>query len=105
MTQQQDASPSFQSAAELGAAAIKAGIAFWWRWPTLLAGGVPAHDPAEMDRQEQDKAATARMVAAQIEAMRTLAESIDAKAPAGAPARVKPARRTAKKKSKRRHKG
>jgi hypothetical protein len=105
MAQQQDGSPSFQSVAEFGAAAVKAGIAFWWRWPTLLTGGVPAHDPAEMDRQERDKAATARVVAAQIEAMRTLADSINAKAPAGAPAQAKPARRTAKKKSKRRHKG
>ena len=102
---QQDASPSFQSVAEPSATAIKAGIAFRWRWPTLLAGGVPAHDPAEMDRQEGDKAATARVVAAQIEAMRTLAESINAKAPAGAPAQAKPARRAAMNKSRRRQKG
>jgi hypothetical protein len=101
---QQQGSP-FQSVAELGAAAVQAGIAFWWRWPALIAGGIPARDPAEIDRQEKDKAATARVVAAQIEAMRILAQSIKKEAPADAPARVVPTRRNPKTKSKRRHKG
>jgi hypothetical protein len=76
MPQQQDSS-SFQSVAELGAAAVQASIAFWWRWPALMAGGMPAPDPAETDRQERDRAATAKAVAAQIEAMRNLAEAIN----------------------------
>jgi hypothetical protein len=105
MAQQQDAAPSLQSAAELGAAAVQAGIAFWWRWPVLMAGAPPACDPAKMDRQERDKAATAKIVAAQIEAMRTLADSINAKAAAAAARQAKPERGTAKRKSKRRRKG
>jgi hypothetical protein len=84
---------------------VQAAIAFWWRWPALIAGGMPAPDPAEIDRQERDKAATARVVAAQIEAMRILAESINREAPAGAPAREAPAPRNTKTKSKRRRKG
>jgi hypothetical protein len=101
MAQQQDASP-FQTVAELGAAAVQASIAFWWRWPTLMAGDMPARDPAENDLQERDKAATAKLVAAQIEAMRNLVESINAKAPASAPARAEPAHRNAKKSKRRR---
>jgi hypothetical protein len=98
-------SSPLQSAAQLGAAAMQASIAFWWRWPALMAGAMPARDPAEKDRQARDKAATANVVAAQIEAMRNLAESINS-APARAPAQLKPARRNAKAKpqSKRRHK-
>jgi hypothetical protein len=102
---QQDAA-SFQSSpllsvAELGAAAVQASIAFWWQWPTLMAGALPMRDPSEKDRQERDKAATARVVAAQIEAMRSLAESINQKAPA---APVEPVRHNAKAKPKRRRK-
>jgi hypothetical protein len=66
---------------------------------------MPAREPAKMDRQQQDKAATAKVVAAQIEAMRSSAESINRKAPARAPAPVKSARRNAKTKPKRRRKG
>jgi hypothetical protein len=99
MAQQQDASPSLQGVAQLGAAAIQAGIALWWRWPGLLAG-VPAHACADMDgrerEREKEKAATAKIVAAQIEAMRTLAEALNTKAPADAPVQAEPARRTAK---------
>jgi hypothetical protein len=108
MAQQQDASSfptsSLHSVAQLGAAAIQASIAFWWRWPALMAGAIPARAPATTDRQEQDKAATAN-VAAQIDSMRNLAESINRKAPARAPAPVKSARRNAKTKPKRRRKG
>jgi hypothetical protein len=90
--------------AQIGAAAMQAGIAFWWRWPALLVGTTPARDPSETDRQERDKAAPARIVAAQIDAMRSLAESINRKAPARARVLAKPARRKARTKSKRRHK-
>jgi hypothetical protein len=80
MAQQHDASPSLQSVAELGAVAVQAAIAFWWRWPALV-------------------------VAAQIVALRILAASINREAPAGAPAREAPAPRNTKTKSKRRRKG
>jgi hypothetical protein len=85
---------------------MQASIAFWWRWPALMAGAMPARDPAEKDGQARDKAAAARVVAAEVEAMRNLAESINGTAPARAPAPLKPARRSAKAKpqSKRRHK-
>jgi len=109
MAQQQDASSfqtsTLQSVTQLGAAAVQASIAFWWRWPALMAGAMPAREPAKTDRQEQDKAATTKVVAAQIEAMRCLAASINRKAPARAPAPVKSARRNAKTKPRRRRKG
>lgn len=96
--------------AQLAAAAMQTSIAFWWRWPALMAGAMPARDPAKKDPQAREKAATARIVAAQIESMRNLAKQINAKTPAHATAPLKPAHRSAKakpkskSKSKRRHK-
>ena len=103
MAQQQDTSP-IRIVAELGAAAVQASIAFWWRWPSLMIGGVPAPDPAEIERQERHKAATAKIIAAQIEAMRNLAASINGKVPAAHSGPFKEKQRAAGPKSKRRHK-
>jgi hypothetical protein len=66
---------------------------------------MPARDPSEKERQERDKAATAKVVAAQIEAMRSLAESINRKAPARASGPLKSPPRNAKPKPNRRRKG
>ena len=60
-----------QFAADIGAAAIDTSITLWWRWPILMASGMPSRDTAELNRMVSEKAAAAMagMIAAQIEGM------------------------------------
>jgi hypothetical protein len=98
----------FQLAADLGAAVIDTSITLWWRWPSLLAAGMPSRDIAELNRMVSEKvaAATSGMVAAQSETMRIGARALTGKqtphaSTAVAAAALKPALRTVKANAKR----
>jgi hypothetical protein len=101
--------PSFRLAADLGAAAIDASITLWWRWPILMAAGLPGRDTAELSRMVVEKAgaATAGMIAAQTEVMRLAASALAGRQTGSAPttiaaAALRPALRTVKRNAKRR---
>ena len=59
-------------AADLNAAMLDTGITLWWRWPILMAAGLPTRNAAELNRMVTEKAAAAvaGTIAAQNEAMR-----------------------------------
>src|ERR1700754_2339638 len=97
-----------QLAVDLGAAMIDTSITLWWRWPILMAAGLPSRDTAELNRMVSEKAAAAAagMVAAQAEAMQIAARSLTGKktphaSTAVASAALKPALRTVKANAKR----
>ena len=98
----------FQLAADLAAAVLDTSITLWWRWPILLAAGMPSRDTAELNRMVSEKvtAATSGMVAAQTETMRIAARALTGKktphaSTAVAAAALKPALRTVKANAKR----
>jgi hypothetical protein len=98
----------FQLAIDLGAAVIDTSITLWWRWPILMAAGMPSRDSAELNRMVSEKAAAAAsgMVGAQTEAMRIAARALTGKkiphaSTAVAAAALKPALRTVKANAKR----
>ena len=97
-----------QLAVELGAAVLDTSITLWWRWPILLAAGLPSRDSAELNRMVSEKvaAATSGMVAAHTETMRIAARALAGKNTPHAPtaiaaAALKPTFRTVKGNAKR----
>jgi hypothetical protein len=97
-----------QLAADLGAAVIDTSLTLWWRWPILMAAGLPSRDWEELNRMVSEKAAAAAsgMVAAQTEAMLIAARALTGKktphaSTAVAAAALKPALRTVKANAKR----
>jgi hypothetical protein len=97
-----------QLAADLGAAAIDTTVTLWWRWPILLAVGLPSRNSTELARMISEKAAaaTAGMIAAQTQAMKIAAaaltgKQIDNATTVIAGAALQPALRTVKANSKR----
>ena len=59
-------------AADLNAAILDTSITLWWRWPILMAAGLPTRNATELNRMVSEKAAAAvaGTIAAQNEAMR-----------------------------------
>ena len=98
----------FRLAADLGAAAIDTGITLWWRWPILMAAGLPTRDSAELGRMVAEKSAamTMGLIGAQAEAMKIAAMALTGKRTENAPAAIagaalRPALRTVKANAKR----
>jgi hypothetical protein len=98
----------FQLAADLGAAMIDTSITLWWRWPILMAAGLPTRNSAELSRMVAEKTAamTAGAIAAQTEAMKIAAAAMTGKRTENVPAAIagaaiKPALRTVKANAKR----
>ena len=105
MAQQQT---PFRLAANLGAAMIDTSITLWWRWPMLMAAGLPTRNSAELSRMVAEKSAamTAGAIAAQTEALKIAAAAMTGKRTENAPvvlagAAIKPALRTVKANAKR----
>ena len=97
-----------QLAADLNAAMLDAGITLWWRWPILMAAGMPSRNAAELNRMVTEKAAAAvaGTIAAQNEAMRIAMAAVLGKqtphaSTAVAAAALRPGLRTVKANAKR----
>ena len=80
---------------------IDTGITLWWRWPILMAAGMPSKDTAELHRMvsEKARAVTRGLLAAQTEAMRITVAALNGEATLDAPgaiaaAALRPAFRT-----------
>jgi hypothetical protein len=90
-------------AADLNAAILDTSMTLWWRWPILMAAGMPNRDAAELNRMVTEKAiaATAGIIAAQHEAMRIAMAAVFGKQTPHAPtaiaaAALRPGLRTVK---------
>lgn len=82
---------------------IDTSITLWWRWPILMAAGLPTRNSAELSRMVVEKTAamTAGAIAAQTEAMKIAAAAMTGKqtehaSVAIAGAAIRPALRTVK---------